>query len=462
MGAPQTRRASPARSLVLPVESQVRELDAKLLLACVAAERGFEVVLGSRERIHRRAGSLSRGVYLAKSLAPSSVRMLDILGRLGHRVVGWSEDGLVHAPPESWWGRRLSADALRRVSTVLAWGPDNAELVESFPGYDRTPVEITGNPRVDLLRPECRGYVGEDAASLRRELGPFLLISTNFSHLNHVSPALSVERIALEEPSAPGVDDFRRGRAAHRRELFASFQKLVPSLATAFPDLRIVVRPHPLESPAPWKAAAAGYPNVTVRLDGNVVPWLVAASALVHNGCTTGVEAFVLRAPAVAWRPLADERFDTELPNALSHEAFDFDTLCDQLRRIIEGREGAADAPAQWQRMRYHAAALDGPLASDRIADVLERESDALFASPRPSAGRRIGARLEAGRRALAKAASARLPGSRKPVHFQRHRFPGLRADELQRRIGRLQEVLHRFEGVRAHAHGPDVFRITR
>ena len=33
--------------LILPVENQVRELDAKLLLACVAAEHGFASDLGS-------------------------------------------------------------------------------------------------------------------------------------------------------------------------------------------------------------------------------------------------------------------------------------------------------------------------------------------------------------------------------------------------------------------------------
>ena len=31
-----------ASTLIVPVESQVRELDAKLLLSCVAAERGKE------------------------------------------------------------------------------------------------------------------------------------------------------------------------------------------------------------------------------------------------------------------------------------------------------------------------------------------------------------------------------------------------------------------------------------
>ncbi len=35
-----------AATLIIPVENQVRELDAKLLLGCVAAERGLPVILG--------------------------------------------------------------------------------------------------------------------------------------------------------------------------------------------------------------------------------------------------------------------------------------------------------------------------------------------------------------------------------------------------------------------------------
>ena len=34
--------------LILPCETQVRELDAKLLLASVAAERGYAPIVGSR------------------------------------------------------------------------------------------------------------------------------------------------------------------------------------------------------------------------------------------------------------------------------------------------------------------------------------------------------------------------------------------------------------------------------
>ena len=37
--------------LLIPVENQVRELDPKLLLACVAAQRGFSSIVGSRREM---------------------------------------------------------------------------------------------------------------------------------------------------------------------------------------------------------------------------------------------------------------------------------------------------------------------------------------------------------------------------------------------------------------------------
>ncbi len=43
--------------LLIPVENQVRELDPKLLLACIAAQRGFSSVIGSRRELEFRIDS---------------------------------------------------------------------------------------------------------------------------------------------------------------------------------------------------------------------------------------------------------------------------------------------------------------------------------------------------------------------------------------------------------------------
>ena len=87
-------------------------------------------------------------------------------------------------------------------------------------------------------------------------------------------------------------------------------------MAAAFADYTIVVRPHPVEKHAPWEAIASRHPRLVVEQTGNVLSWLLAARALVHNGCTTGVEAYALGVPAMAYEPVPNERFDSELPNA--------------------------------------------------------------------------------------------------------------------------------------------------
>jgi hypothetical protein len=54
-------------SLLIPVENRVRELDPKLLLACIAAKRGFPSVIGSHREIDFRIASFPRSLYLCKS-----------------------------------------------------------------------------------------------------------------------------------------------------------------------------------------------------------------------------------------------------------------------------------------------------------------------------------------------------------------------------------------------------------
>ncbi|MGB7334912.1 MAG: hypothetical protein WBD01_03885, partial [Salaquimonas sp.] len=54
--------------LIIPVEVQARELLAKLVLANLAVERGYNVILGKDTVVRRLAGYLPKGVIYDKSL----------------------------------------------------------------------------------------------------------------------------------------------------------------------------------------------------------------------------------------------------------------------------------------------------------------------------------------------------------------------------------------------------------
>jgi surface carbohydrate biosynthesis protein len=289
-------------TLIVPVESQVRELDAKLLLACAAPERGFPVVIGSRAFVHYDITAMPRGVYLAKSMRSLSNRMFEILRQLGHEIVAWDEEALVRFPQEDYYRRRLSPKALGLVSHLLAWGEDDAEIIREFPAYPGTSIHVTGNARIDLMRPDVRAYFDAEVADIRRRFGQFVMINTNFGYVNAFASSLNLIQDAKKPGAAPVegkntlgmTSEFARGLAAHKQALFEHFRKLVPALAKALPDHTIVLRPHPAEGHETWKEAASGCKNVHVVNEKSVIPWLLATTALVHNGCTTAVEAAVL------------------------------------------------------------------------------------------------------------------------------------------------------------------------
>ena len=439
--------------VIIPVENQVREFDPKLLLACVAAQRGFPAVIGSRREIDFRIASLPHGFYLAKSMTVRSVKMFRILRLLGHEILAWDEEALVHPPPEVYYSRRLSPVAMPCISHLLAWGQDNLEVLRGYPDLADTPIHVTGNPRNDFLRPELRGLFEEQAATYRATYGDFILVNTNFNQVNSFYPAQNI----LVPASAGGAEpqfgraargmsrDYALGLRNHKQALFEAFQRLIPELEKRFPRLTVVVRPHPTENPEIYRRIATACTRVHVTNDGNVVPWLLAAKALVHNGCTTGVEAYVLRVPAVSYRPCVDDRYDDgfyRLPNRASHQCFSLEELTHTLQRIVAGELGAADGAERKAMVEHYLAAQDGPLAAERIVTLLEELLAGTGTLPHPGSARRVVGRWRAARRRWGKKWKGRKAGAQTALEFHRHRFPTLSLEAVQTRLARIQQAL--------------------
>jgi surface carbohydrate biosynthesis protein len=177
-------------ALFIPVENQVRELDARLLLACVAARRHIPCIIGPKRAVESSIASFPKGIFLSKSLRIGKRRFFLISRKLGHKIVAWDEAALVHLPPDIYFSRRLSAVGMHYVSHLLAWGENNAELWRQYPDLPAgMPIHVTGNPRGDLLRPEIRVFYQRDAEKIRYSYGDFILINTNFNHVNAFYPA---------------------------------------------------------------------------------------------------------------------------------------------------------------------------------------------------------------------------------------------------------------------------------
>lgn len=437
---------SPRRWLLLPVETIARELHGKLLLACVAAERGWGVVLGSKHVVRSGQDALPRGTFIEKSIAPGRFKAIQRALTYGNRVSSWCEEGLFYLGADDYLPRRTEWASFQAIDFFFAWGARHAmDMAVIEEGASRKIVR-TGNPRFDLLRPELRKVFQREADRYRRKYGRLILVNSNFATVNHNRKGTDV----LEDLHKGGRvgSDAQLARIkrflAYKESLCAHFMRMIPLLAETFPEHCIVVRPHPSEDHAPWHSLASGLKNVNVIYEGSANEWILAADVVIQNNCTTGVEAFLLDRPVISYRPEQSEELESDLVNGVTHQIEKDDQLMDLLKRIVSGREplDAAEREARYAVARDYVENADGPLACDRILDVLDKVDLPLCDAVFPLQGGLV--RFFNRQR---KAAREWLTNPRQKA-YTNQKFPGISRTWMEQLLVDLQHASGRFHDV--------------
>jgi hypothetical protein len=202
-----------------------------------------------------------------------------------------------------------------------------------------------------------------------------------------------------------------------------------------------------------------------VTNEGNVVPWLMGTDVVIHNGCTTGVEAYVMGIPAVSYRAKINEKYDLgfyRLPNLISHQCFDTQQLLDTLAMILNGELGAANGDERRALVNNYLAAQEGPLACERIVDVLVKIVEDRPYLPKPAlVDLVLGRSFSYWRRAI-KNIKKKFDDKQAPPEFHRHRYPGISLQELIERISKIQRVLGDTTEISAKQISDQIFEIHR
>lgn len=449
--------------IILPSETWAREFDAKLLLGLCLAEKGYPVFVGCKNTIHLHITEFPAGLYVAKDFRVSSDTMFDIIKKLGHTIVAWDEEATLPFDADEYHTIRISPKAFSKVSAFFAWGPVNKETIETAPYPVPGPVHLTGNPRRDMSRREIRNYFEKDAEALRKRYGRFILINSNFGKLNHF---LSVEVVR------PGdVDAALRGRPNSPKfekkgelkfALYKEFLKLIPKLAAEFPDMTVVIRPHPSESHESWRKAAKGFDNVEILYEGHVYPWLMASEVMIHSGCTTGMEGYLLETPVLSYQPLTSEQSQENLPNQLSHKVYEYGELIAATKGYISGDLQAGRTDAKDALIEPYIQSRKDRLASEEISDIIDEFLTVGKMNGDSSVLDKLGGWAKAQARSVKKRVDWINPNHKSSVAFDRHRFPLLDVDAVEEGVVRFQELLGRFEGIGVSPVRENVFRLDR
>lgn len=270
--------------LYLPVEVKSRELEGKAILAREALAQGLNVVIGSAWPMVSWHDKMPPGIFFFKTMNSGDAQNMLLWAKAGH---------LIAALDEEMFGIR--ADSAYIAATVHPRAPALADLVcAQGAAYARAfpfpvPLKITGNPRTKTYKPSR----GTDIL--------VCLQSGNINNHGRSFEEMVRKTLGLAQPltsrEGHAWAQILRGSIAHECNVLPLMAATIAAVATAFPDRRVVVRPHPVEDPATWQFEQR---NVVLGGGENIVDALASAgTAIFVSGCTTGLDAYLAGVPAV-------------------------------------------------------------------------------------------------------------------------------------------------------------------
>jgi surface carbohydrate biosynthesis protein len=441
----------------LPVETMHRELASKLLLACHAAERGFKVLMGWDEAVFgllRRASEdkefkrgIPNGVMLYNGLSDGEFNQILTYRKAGAVIFSMSEEALKIG---DWVQEKddvkssISDDTLSLAHTVLCWGDIHKKVFSHFFPQGRGRMEIAGNHRYDLYKPQYRPFFAGKKEELQKKYGKFFLVNTNFG----VSTKEDIDfKVANNVFHMSSTDEnyaykFRKilnARFLKREKLLA----LMDEILINFPDYNIILRPHPTEDVAVWKSLLADFKRTYVVKEDIAASWMSAAQAVLHMGCTTGSEAICLDVPSICYQPFS---LPFEKNSVMSHgiSCQKNSEVLDALSKITKSE--SIHSKQDYEKLQSNIDNYKGDLSSSRIVDLLENmdwEKDVVRTSLP------LGIQKRAVVNRSPKATSRRL----------KNKFPGTSLDELKRNITVFSKLSNgRFDGVSTQQVGEQLF----
>lgn len=356
-----------------PVEFQSREFDSKILLALTLAQRGYAAVVGQQWMLSVNYETLPAGTVLFKSFNKIHHAAMQQARAGGHFVAALEEELLAQSEEK---GVAFScADGIfRLVDLILANGEFEQRVMASI-NNGSARIEISGNSRVDLLKPDFRDLFAEKIDQIKQEHGDYVLVNTNFGIHNSVWQSKeSVTEIGIKagviKPDDPqSVKDWQEYidyEDANRKEIYAA----ISELSGRRPEQKIIVRPHPNENLQTWEEKFGGVKNVAIIREGSHMPWTMAAKVLLHTSCTTGFEAYVAGTPAVSLVPYNSWVTSSLLSNKVNPIFPSASSVVDAIEKILDGATApepdAANRPPEfyvWNAKKNNAAS--------KISDLL-------------------------------------------------------------------------------------------
>lgn len=366
----------PAAMLYFLIEETARELASRVLMCTVAAQRGVSSAIVPQWVAWRQFDRLSPGIVVFKGNNTLQTQHMLAARKAGHLVAAIEEEAL-GLSLDTQIERLFDQRTIDACDLILAQGDHVRDVVQSKDPALANRIVVTGNPRVDLLRPPLSGKILAKARELKRVHGDYVLVNSNIGSVNprvedtygDYNACLRVGLIKAD--NAADLADFMTWCGWERDNLELLTRVIGAYLERpGFPKL--IIRPHPAENIEKWREAYCDESSVSIIREGDHLPWTAGARLLIHTGCTTGTEAALLGTPALSLQGGASTWHRVSTSNHVNPTASGLEHAMAMIERQLSGDEDLALlSPDKRRELARNALPWPDDLAADRVIRAL-------------------------------------------------------------------------------------------
>jgi surface carbohydrate biosynthesis protein len=306
------------------VEIKRRDLLSRLTMAALLADKGYHVFIGDVSTFDSLNGIIDNATIVKKSARSKNINEFKDFISHGFKIVNMEEEGVLIGSLNEYIGVNMPPEVVKLPEKHFLWGSEQKKhLTSLYPELSEKFYNI-GNPRLCLWRDRYYGYYDELSANIKRELGEFVLISSNFAlytNKNFVKEMLGTTGY-LDQSS--NMDAYE-SNAKVVEFLYKEFVKAAKKISLN--GIKVIFRPHPSESITRIKEDFKGYSNIKVDSSHDIAPWILASKAVIHNCCTSGLEAVFMKKNTIAYMPNNISQYELNGVNRIAKTVTNIDDL---------------------------------------------------------------------------------------------------------------------------------------
>jgi surface carbohydrate biosynthesis protein len=295
--------------IFLPIETETRELDAKLSLASKLTDTETTCLVGQHNVLNDLVHLFGNGgTYIGKNIFLDAMQSTnDIYNSYKEQnfsILWYHEEGGIYSGDRDKWKIVLEEllDPLRLSPDdhILCWGSFQKDFFDS--SRSGVPSTVVGGYRFDLRHNSTLRKLLD--ATSRVEEEDFILVNTAFSNGNHHIPNQVLYK--QDQESFRNNNDYKfrlLDEYSDDVKKMGYFCEMLSYVMRNNPNQNFVLRPHPTESLEFYRNAFHEFDNILISNEFSAVEWISRCSLLIQNGCTTSVEAYFLEKPVIDYYP---------------------------------------------------------------------------------------------------------------------------------------------------------------